>query len=104
VQDFFADPVTYYVFFLGSFGYALLVWALMNGVFFFSLSRPFFVLRAIGTGTVVGTAVGYVLSRTIAPWLAGVGLVVGAAVFAVITAHYISRVLRDLDYYYYSAY
>lgn len=104
VRDFFANPITYEVYFLGALGYALLVWALMNGVFFFSLSRPFFVLRAIGAGLVAGTAVGFVLSRTVEYWLAAAGLVVGAAVFAAITARYAARVLRELDYYYYSAY
>ena len=104
VRDFFADPITYEVYFLGALGYALLVWGLMNGVFFFSLSRPFFVLRAIGAGLVAGIAVGFVLSRTIEYWLAAAGLVVGAAVFAAITARYAARVLRELDYYYYSAY
>jgi small-conductance mechanosensitive channel len=104
VRDFFADPITYEVYFLGAVGYALLVWGLMNGVLFFSLSRPFFVLRPLALGVAGGTAVGFLLSRTVEYWTAAAGLVVGAAIFAGLTARHVSRVLRDLDYYYYSAY
>jgi hypothetical protein len=85
-------------------GYSLLVLALMNGVFFFALSRPWFVLKPIAAGLITSAVVGFALSRMGQYWLASVGMAVGAAVFAILTTRHAWRVLRDLDYYYYSAY
>ncbi len=104
VRDFFANPITFYVFYWAVLGYSLLVWGLMNGVFFFSLSRPTFVLRAMGMALVVNAFVGFVLSRTLAYWYSVVGLAIGSFVFALVTTRYAIRVFRNMDYYYYSAY
>lgn len=104
VRDFFADPITFRVFYWAVAGYGLMAWGLMNSVFFFSLSRPMFVLQAITAAVVVNAVVGFVLSRTLAYWYSVVGLTVGALVFAAVSTRYAMRVFRNLDYYYYSAY
>jgi hypothetical protein len=98
------DPVMLRVFWIGALGYALLVLALMNGVFFFSLSRVAFVLRGLVLGLVVNVTVGAVLSRHLEFWWSVVGLVAGTATFAAVTLVYASRVVRRMDYYYYSAF
>jgi hypothetical protein len=104
VLDFFASPVTFQVFVLGAVGYALLALALMNASFFFTLSRPWPMLRAIGAGLASGIAVGYVLSRTVTYWWGAVGLTVGMGTFAVLSTIETVRLMRNLDYAYYAAY
>jgi hypothetical protein len=104
VRDFFSSPVTFQVFVLGAVGYALLGLALMNASFFFTLSRPWPMLRAIGAGLATGVTVGYVLSRTVTYWWGAVGLTAGMATFALISTIEAVRLMRNLDYAYYSAY
>jgi hypothetical protein len=104
VRDFFASPITFNVFFWGATGYSLLVVGLMNGVFFFALSRPFFVLRPIIIAIVTSLVVGFVLSRVIDYWWSVAGMAAGSLVFSILTTRYVIRVLKNLDYYYYSAY
>ncbi len=99
-----ASVVTEGVFAWGATGYALLVLSLLNGVFLFSLSRPRLVVPPLVVALLVNAAVGWHLSRTIDYWFAVVGLAAGALVFAVLTTAAAIRVLRRLDYYYYSAF
>jgi hypothetical protein len=103
-RDFFASDTTFQVYWVGALGYALLVWALMNGVFFFCLSRPWLVLRAIVPAILVDVGVGFVASRVGSYWLAAFGLAAGALVFGLLTSRAMTRVLDRLDYFYYSAY
>jgi hypothetical protein len=103
-RDFFASPLTFQVYWVGAFGYALLVWALMNGVFFFCLSRPWFVLKSIVPALAINLVVGFVASRMGAYWLSAVGLAAGSLVFGILSSRFMRRVLGRLDYYYYSAY
>jgi hypothetical protein len=102
-RDFFASPVTFQVFALGAVAYGLLAWALLNVSFFFTLSRPWLALRPLVAGLASGVLVGYVLSRVVQDWWAGLGLLVGMATFAVLTARHARRFMRDLDWYYVSA-
>lgn len=104
VQDVIADPITLQVFYVGALAYALLVLALMNSVFFFSMSRVGFVMRGLSLALVVDLAVGAFLSRHYAFWYSVFGLAAGAFVFALITVLYGARVIRRLDYYYYAAF
>ena len=98
------DAVTVAVFAWGVVAYALLVLSLLNGVFLFSLSRPRLVVPALSLALVVNASVGWYLSRSIDYWYGVVGLAAGALVFAVLTTASALRVLRRLDYYYYSAF
>jgi uncharacterized membrane protein YfcA len=92
------------VFLAGTAGYGLLVVALLNGVFLFSLSRPWPAVGALALAVCTNAAVGWTFSRTGEYWWSVGGLVAGAAVFAVLTSAATVRVLRRLDYYYYSAF
>jgi hypothetical protein len=96
--------VTWPVFLAGTAGYGLLVVALLNGVFLFSLSRPWPAVGALALAVCTNAAVGWTFSRTGEYWWSVGGLVAGAAVFAVLTSAATVRVLRRLDYYYYSAF
>ncbi len=98
------SPVTNNVFFWGALGYSILVWPLLNGVFFFSLSRPAFVLRALAPALLVTIVVAFVLSRAESYYDGSIGLTAGALTFALISTAYAIRVVRRLDYYYYSAF
>ncbi len=98
------SPVTNNVFFWGALGYSVLVWPLLNAVFFFSLSRPAFVLRALAPAVVMTVVAALVLSRGSSYYDAAIGLAIGAAAFALISTVYAIRVIRRLDYYYYSSF
>lgn len=98
------QPVTFEVFEWGVVGYLLLAFGLMNAIFLFSLSRPLSVLFALAVAVVVDFGVGWWLSRELSYWHSVIGMTAGACVFAVLTAIAAIRVLRRLDYYYYSAY
>jgi len=76
----------------------------LNAVFFLSLSRPRFVLRAIGVGFVVNVVVGFLLSRIVVYYYSVLGLVAGGVVFGLLSTWYAWRVMDELDYYYYSSY
>jgi hypothetical protein len=96
--------LTWYVFLCGALGYALLVVALLNGVFLFSLSRPWPAVVGLSVALLCNGGVGWVLSRQGEHWWSVGGLVVGAAVFACMSSVATVRVLRRLDYHYYAAY
>ncbi len=104
VRDFFASPITYFVYWCAALGYLLLAFALLNGLFLFSLARPIYVIRSIIWGFAVNIVCGFILSRLIAFEYAVLGLIAGSAVFALLAHREIRHVLRHLDYYYYSAF
>jgi hypothetical protein len=104
VRDFFKNPITFFVYWTAAVGYNLMVVGLFNGVFFFSLSRPIPVLQAIVPASLVNAGVGYVLSRTISYEYSAVGMAIGSLVFAVLATRNALRMMKELDYYYYSAY
>jgi hypothetical protein len=100
----FFNPTTRSVFWWAAAGYVFLVFGLFNSVFLFSLSRPGFVLRALGPALLLNVAVGFVLSRAVRYDLAVVGLTVGSLAFLLLSTYYARKVFKRLDYYYYSAY
>jgi len=104
VRDFFKSPITFFVYWAAAMGYNLMVVGLFNGVFFFSLSRPIPVIRAIVLASLVCAVVGYVLSRTIGYQYSAVGMAVGSFTFAVLSIRNGLRLMSELDYFYYSAY
>ncbi|HEY73123.1 MAG: hypothetical protein B6I35_14955 [Anaerolineaceae bacterium 4572_32.2] len=98
------DFITPFVYRWGMVGYAFLALGLLNAVFFLSLSRPRFVLRAIGVGFLVNVVVGFLLSRIVVYYYSVFGLVAGGIVFGLLSTWYAWRVMDELDYYYYSSY
>ena len=97
------EVVTPFVYRWGMVGYAFLSLGLLNVVFFLSLSRPRFVLRAIGFGLLVNVVVGFILSRVVVYYYSVIGLVAGAFVFGIVSTWYAWQVMSELDYYYYSS-
>ncbi|MCX6134837.1 MAG: hypothetical protein NTU47_13575 [Ignavibacteriales bacterium] len=104
VREFFSSPTTYLVFYAASVGYLLIAIGLYNGLFFFTLSRPEFVLRSIIPATAVNLLVALIASRCIHYEYGVLGLVAGGATFAVLSTRYAQEFFRNLDYYYYAAY
>jgi len=104
IRDFFASPITYFVFWCSSFAYLLLAFALLNALFFFSLAKPFIVVRCITISVLVDIFVGYILSRMISYEYAVFGLIAGCGVFAYLMIQEAIVMFRNLDYYYYSAF
>lgn len=104
LHSLFSSPTTLHVYPIAVAGYALLVWGLFNGLFLFSLGRPWLVLRALLPGVVVAVTIAVVLAHTIVYWAAAGGFVVGALVFALSSSVITRRVLASVDYYYAAAY
>jgi hypothetical protein len=104
VREFFSSPTTYFVFYAASVGYLLLAIGLYNSLFFFTLSRPEFVLRSIIPATAVNLLVALIASRCIHYEYGVLGLVAGGATFALLSTRFARGFFRDLDYYYYAAY
>ena len=104
IEGFFTSRVTFKVFFVAVVAYTLLGLGLMNAVVLFFLSRPRGATRGLALGLLATVVIGVVLSRTLAHWWSAVGLLAGAAAFAAVTGLAAVRVVRRMDYYYYSAY
>ncbi len=98
------NPTIRFVFLGGIAGYNLLAWGLMNSIFLFSLSRPGFVLKAISIALALSATVSFAFSRAMGYEYAVIGLAIGSLAFGILTTWYTSKVLNQLDYYYYSAY
>lgn len=104
VREFFSSPVTFIVFYAAAVGYLGVAIGLYNSLFFFTLSRPEFVLRAILAATAVNFVVAIVASRWIHYEYGVLGLVAGGATFAYLTTRSARNLFHNLDYYYYAAY
>ena len=104
VREFFSSPTTFLVFYAAAVGYMFLAIGLYNSLFFFTLSRPEFVLRSIIPATAVNLVVAIVASRYFHFEYGVFGLVAGGLTFALLTTGFAQRFFRNLDYYYYAAY
>ncbi len=104
IRDFFANPITFKVFWTGSIGYVFLVFGLLNSLFFFTLNRASLVMYSIIFALLVNFVVGFICSRWYGMEYATVGMLAGAITFAFVTWMLARRFFRHLDYYYYSAY
>lgn len=100
----FSDWTTVHVFFVGVVAYTLLALGLMNAVILFFLSRPRAALIGLVVGLAAGVAVGYAASRAEDAWFSAFGLLTGTGAFALCTMVAGIRAVRNMDYYYYSAY
>ncbi len=100
---FVSDPLQWKVMVWSLAGYMLLVLSLRNASLLFALSRPLYVLRAIGFACVANIGVGYILSRFVSYDLAVIGFATGAGVFAAVSTWHSLQVLRRLDYNYFAS-
>jgi hypothetical protein len=101
---FYADPVTRRVFLLGSVGLGLMAIGLANCGLLFVVARSWKAAFAVSLAALADVSSGYVASRAFGFSWAVVGLLVGAAVFALVSGAASRRVLRAADYYLFSAY
>jgi hypothetical protein len=104
IRDFFANPITLKVFWLGSIGYLFLVFGLLNSLFFFTMNRPEFVMYSMFAALLINALTGYFCSRIFGFEYAVIGLIAGSFSFAIITGIIGKRFFKHLDYFYYSAY
>lgn len=104
IADFFANPMTFKIFWLASIGYLFLIYGLLNSLFFFTLNRPELVMYAMIGSLFVNFITGYLCSRIFGLEYAVLGLVCGSVVFAIVTGYLAKRFFKHLDYFYYSAY
>ena len=104
IREFFSSPTTYFVFFAASIGYLFIAVGLYNSLFFFTLSRPGFVLQSIIPATAVNLIVALLASRWIQYQYGVLGLVAGGITFMVLSTRKAREFFHGLDYYYYAAY
>lgn len=104
IADFFANPMTFKVFWLASIGYLFLIYGLLNSLFFFTLNRPELVMYAMIGSLFVNFVTGFLCSRIFGLEYAVIGLIAGSVVFAVTTAILAKRFFKHLDFFYYSAF
>ena len=99
----FRVEVTHLVFIVSIMAYVCLAIALMNAVILFAMSQPGFVIRSIWPAFLVNVVSGFLLSRWISYEYAVFGLLIGSALFLVLSIQKVKRVFRHLDYYLYAA-
>ncbi|SMO34543.1 hypothetical protein [Gracilimonas mengyeensis] len=104
IADFFANPMTFRVFWMASIGYLFLIYGLLNSLFFFTLNRPELVMYAMMGSLFVNFIVGFLCSRIFGLEYAVIGLIAGSVVFAISTGILAKRFFKHLDYFYYSAF
>lgn len=104
IADFFANPMTFRVFWMASIGYLFLIFGLLNSLFFFTLNRPEMVMYAMIGSLFVNFITGFLCSRIFGLEYAVIGLMAGSLVFAVSTGILAKRFFKHLDFFYYSAY
>jgi hypothetical protein len=104
IEDFFQSPITTKVFWWASISYLILAFGMLHALFFFILSRPKKILHAMMAAVLVNFVTGFLCSRMIAYEYAVVGLAAGAITFSAITGYYMWQYIKNLDYYFYSAY
>ncbi len=104
IADFFANPMTFKVFWLASIGYLFLIYGLLNSLFFFTLNRPEMVMYAMIGSLFVNFITGFLCSRIFGLEYAVIGLIAGSLVFSISTGILAKRFFKHLDYFYYSAY
>ena len=92
------------VFWIASVSYVIYMFAVQNMLMLLTLSRVDLAARAIAIALAVNVTVGFICSRAIGYSLAVAGLLAGSVALYLLTRHAVSRVLGELDYYYYAAY
>ncbi len=103
LRSFLVQP-TITIFLLAGVAYILLVNSLMNILFMFALSRHEVPVRYIRYAVMADVIIGIILSRAFGYPFAVVGLLVGSIIFWYGTFNFTSKMFKNLDYYYYSAY
>jgi hypothetical protein len=85
----------------GSLGYLFLVIAILNAILLFSLNQGMVVFRSLFPSLVVNFTVGYVLAHTITVACSVIGLILGAAMFMLLSGRKVFQAIAHLKYAYY---
>ncbi|NOZ62345.1 MAG: hypothetical protein GXO74_11770 [Calditrichaeota bacterium] len=104
VRDFFSNRITFFAFYVAAISYLFMAIGLFNGLFFLTLSRLNFAVKAIAVGLLVNIFTGVLLSRWFGYEFGVFGLLAGSIVFAALSSRYSTEFFKKLDYFYYSAY
>ncbi|MBL8150182.1 MAG: hypothetical protein JNN15_09680, partial [Blastocatellia bacterium] len=88
---------------LGGVGYMLFSIAILNAMILFSLSHPATILKSLAFGLAANLLVGYTLSHIVSIEYAAIGLIVGAALFAVRSTQSVVKAIAQPDYAYFTA-
>ena len=95
---------TIFVFSAGLIGYGLLALGVFYCMFAITLSRPLYALATLAIGTVV-TLVSSILCGVLISYTYGaLGIVIGSFAFVMVAQHYLSRIIKYADYYYFSSF
>jgi len=98
------DFISIKVCIFGGIGYLFFTWGMLNALYLFTLDSPKGPFRSILIACAVNLVVGFILSRTISYEYSVIGMVVGAAVFMILTLRDAITFFKKLDYHYYAAY
>jgi len=104
IHDFFSNRITFFTFYIAAAGYFFLAIGLLNGLLFYTLSQPGFMLKSIVPGIGVNLTIGILASRWFGYEYAVIGLLAGSIVFALLTMKFAKRYFAHLDYYYYASF
>ena len=97
------SQITYFVFIVALFGYALTAVGLLNIEILFCLGQPKLANKCVIPALLVNILVGFLLSRWINYYYAVFGLLAGALTFVGTSIYMIRKVLKKIDYYLYVA-
>jgi hypothetical protein len=100
----FFSGYTPFVFWIAAISYAFMVNGLMNILFIFSFSRQNFSINALGIAVLLNIILGLILSRILGLEYAVIGLLVGSIVFWSISFRDTVKMLKKLEFYYYSSF
>jgi len=102
-ENILESDVTTFVLFWGIVSYGILAFSLMNVVILFALSQPSQVLKAIIPALLTNMVIGFLLSRWFDYHFAVLGLFVGSILLFYLSTRAVLKVIRNLDFYLYSA-
>ncbi len=92
------NPITRFVFLVGSPSFSIIAAGLQGSLVLFSLNEPWVATRAAGSALLLNIIVGFLASRYVAYWWAVWGLAVGSLVFTGLITVQAMRVLGRLDF------
>lgn len=98
------DPVSIRVSLMGGIGYIFVAWGMLNSLYLFTLNKPTRPLRAIVIACIVNAVVGLIMSRMVSYEYSALGMLIGSAVYMLVTLQSTREFFKNLDYYYYAAY
>lgn len=89
---------------VGSLGYFLFAWAVLNVLYFFTLGQPMIPLKGIIFAYVINLLVGLGFSRYVSYEFSVVGFLCGSLFFMLYTNYHLRKFFKKMDYYYYAAF